>query len=206
MRSAWLCGSAPPPAIDLTTIEVDDDLGGTGDSGEGSGGKSGGGEEEDAALKVFLAKVWRPVDFLLRAYCSNRSRLRRRARRCLGEWNLLVEPAIAADDSGAIERYLDAYAETNDCDAARALARSAWPKSAMARWTISMMARVEITHLSLGHELELYLPLLLLEDPRPPLDDDDDEPPLLPPFNPRKNWTTSSSISRFTFKMMMRVE
>lgn len=158
LRSAWLCGSAPPPAIDLTTIEVDDDLGGTGDSGEGSGGKSGGGEEEDAALKVFLAKVWRPVDFLLRAYCSNRSRLRRRARRCLGEWNLLVEPAIAADDSGAIERYLDAYAETNDCDAARALARSAWPKSAMARWTISMMARVEITHLSLGHELELYLP------------------------------------------------
>lgn len=141
-------------------------------------------EEEDAAdapgaaeLRSFLAKTSLGVELLVRAHLCNRSRSRRKLRRLLGEWSALVDSAVAVDASGFVPGYLrrlgergargttrDArferaeHAAEHAAEPAGALAESPWARRAFEVWSGAVLVRAMLAHLTLGFELELYLP------------------------------------------------
>ena len=136
-------------------------------------------EEEDAAgapgaaeLRSFLAKTSLGVELLARAYLCNRSRSRRKLRRLLGEWSALVDMAAVVDVSGFVPEYLRRLSargaggapggggcERAELDAASgALAKSPWARRAFSSWSGCVLVRAMLAHLTLGFELELYLP------------------------------------------------
>ena len=138
-------------------------------------------EEEDAVryapgaaeLRSFLAKTSLGVELLVRAHLCNRSRSRRKLRRLLGEWSALVDSAVAVDASGFVPGYLRRLGErgargtTRDARFDRAegaaeptgaLAGSPWARRAFEVWSGAVLVRAMLAHLTLGFELELYLP------------------------------------------------
>lgn len=139
-------------------------------------------EEEEAAsapgaaeLRSFLAKTSLGVELLVRAYLCNRSRSRRKLRRLLGEWSALVDMAVVVDVSGFVPGYLRRLSERAARDnpgggpggrggtaelaaASGALANSPWARRAFSSWSGGVLVRAMLAHLSLGFELELYLP------------------------------------------------
>ena len=131
-------------------------------------------EEEDAAgapgaaeLRSFLAKTSLGVELLVRAHLCNRSRSRRKLRRLLGEWSALVDSAVAVDASGFVPGYLRRLGERGArgttrgeraAEPAGALAESPWARRAFEVWSGAVLVRAMLAHLTLGFELELYLP------------------------------------------------
>jgi hypothetical protein len=109
----------------------------------------------------------------VRAHLCNRSRSRRKLRRLLGEWSALVDSAVAVDASGFVPGYLWRLSErgargtTRDARFDRAeraaepmgaLAGSPWARRAFEVWSGAVLVRAMLAHLTLGFELELYLP------------------------------------------------
>ena len=136
-------------------------------------------EEEDAAgapgaaeLRSFLAKTSLGVELLVRAHLCNRSRSRRKLRRLLGEWSALADMAAVVDASGFVPGYLRRLGESAEggasvggareraelVAASGALARSPWARHAFSSWSGCVLVRAMLAHLTLGFELELYLP------------------------------------------------
>ena len=136
-------------------------------------------EEEDAAgapgtaeLCSFLIKTSLGVELLVRAYLCNRSRSRRKLRRLLGEWSALADMAAVVDASGFVPGYLRRLGESAEggasvggareraelVAASGALARSPWARHAFSSWSGCVLVRAMLAHLTLGFELELYLP------------------------------------------------
>ena len=130
-------------------------------------------EEEDAAgapgaaeLRSFLAKTSLGVELLVRAHLCNRSRSRRKLRRLLGEWSALVDSAVAVDASGFVPGYLRRLGERGARGTTRPsgvgdfgrVAESPWARRAFEVWSGAVLVRAMLAHLTLGFELELYLP------------------------------------------------
>ena len=174
LRSAWMSGTTPPPVVDMEAgadqeLEELDDLGGTGDAGGGGAavgggvpvlsgrGVTGGDDHGARALRDFLAESARPTELLVRAYLANRSRLRRKLRRLLPEWIGMQERGKIVDGTGFTIQHLGEYGESN-LAASEVLARTPWAGCAFGSWSTSMLVRIQLSHLTLGFSLELYLP------------------------------------------------
>ena len=120
-------------------------------------------------VSFFLSKTSLAVELLVRAYLSNVSRSRRKLRRLVGEWSLVVDHANIADVAGFAPNYLnavqheaskriDAKNKNKEVFAARALAKTAWARRVFQTWASGVLVRAMLAHLTLGFTLELYLP------------------------------------------------
>jgi len=150
LRSAWVSGTAPPPVVDLG--ERDDDA-------CGAGVRTAADSDADDAtdLAFFLARSARPAELLVRAYLSNRSRLRRKLRRLLTEWTQLADLGREVDAAGGAIAPLRALGDANPA-ASVILAESPWASRAFGGWADAVVSRAQLAHLTLGFNLELYLP------------------------------------------------
>lgn len=112
----------------------------------------------------FLNKTGLAVELLVRAYLSNRSRSRRKLRRLLGEWAVVVEHAAVADQSGFVPSYLDAVYDADDkkqsseLSTANTLAKTPYADRVFQLWSGGVLVRAMLAHITLGFTLELYLP------------------------------------------------
>ena len=137
--------------------------GGGGVEGGDSAARTGtvGGKEAAAvgadALRNFLIDSVRPVELLVRAYLANRSRLRRKLRRLLTEWVAVAERGGALDRTGFTAAHLAGFGEKNKA-ASEVLAQTPWAAAAFGSWASSVLVRIQLSHLTLGFNLQLYLP------------------------------------------------
>ena len=104
-----------------------------------------------------MARRARPAELLVRAYLSNRSRLRRKLRRLLTEWTQLADLGREVDAAGGAIAPLRALGDANPA-ASVILAESPWASRAFGGWADAVVSRAQLAHLTLGFNLELYLP------------------------------------------------
>lgn len=101
----------------------------------------------------FRTVITRAVNVLIQAHFSNRCRLRRRLRHLLKEWTFHHSNAVRMDTSASL--YPDVLVGSL-CPQALVPPKST--ACACSSWTHSVLIHIQMSHLILGFDLDLYLP------------------------------------------------